>query len=71
MGNKCKACGKEVSIAGGIANLWTLDKQETGGLTLEFEDESEYFLCFDCISKLPDDPTPEDVNDLVASDQDG
>jgi hypothetical protein len=61
----CNGCGKQVTIAGGIANLWTLEKDATGGMTLEFDsDGSEHFLCFDCMDRLPDDPTAEDVEAL-------
>jgi hypothetical protein len=61
MGERCGACGREVPVAGGIANFWTLDHTETGGLTLELRDGSEHFLCFACIDDLPDDPTTADV----------
>lgn len=61
---RCDGCGSEVTIAGGIANIWTLEHESTGGLTLEFEDGSEHFLCFSCIERLPDHPTAEDVEDL-------
>jgi hypothetical protein len=59
----CDGCGSSVSIAGGIANLWSFDGDRTGGLTLELADGSEFFLCYDCIERLPDDgePTAEDV----------
>jgi hypothetical protein len=59
----CDACGEDVPIAGGIANIWTLEKRPTGGMTLELADGSEHFLCFDCMERLPDDhePTAEDV----------
>ena len=58
----CDGCGKSVTIAGGIANLWTLEKRSTGGMTLEFDgDDTEHFLCFDCIERLPDEPTAADV----------
>jgi hypothetical protein len=59
----CDACGDDVPIAGGIANIWTLEKRPTGGMTLELADGSEHFLCFDCMEELPDDrePTAEDV----------
>ena len=58
----CEGCGEQVTIAGGIANLWTLEADSTGGMTLEFDsDGSEHFLCFDCIDGLPDDPRAEDV----------
>jgi hypothetical protein len=62
----CDGCGDDVTIAGGIANLWTLEKDSTGGLTLELTDGTEHFLCYDCIERLPDDvePTAEDVADL-------
>ncbi len=52
-----------MSIAGGIANLWTLEKETTGGIDLELADGSDHFLCFECIEKLPDDRevTAEDV----------
>ncbi|WP_340101913.1 DUF7561 family protein [Salinibaculum salinum] len=59
----CDGCGKQVSIAGGIANLWTLEKDTTGGIELELADGTEHFLCFECIERLPDDHdvTAEDV----------
>ena len=57
----CDGCDEDVPIAGGIANLWTLEKRSTGGLTLELADGSEHFLCFDCIEELPDDPSEADV----------
>lgn len=62
----CDGCGERVSIAGGIANLWSFDGDSTDGLTLELADGSEHFLCHDCMARLPDDrePTAEDVADL-------
>ncbi len=62
----CDGCGKQVSIAGGIANLWTLEADETGGIQLELADGSDHFLCYACMERLPDDhkPTAEDVADL-------
>ncbi|MFB6174175.1 MAG: hypothetical protein ABEI39_05975 [Halobacteriales archaeon] len=60
----CEGCGREVSIAGGIANLWTFENDATGGLTLEFEDGSEHFLCFACVEELPDEPGAADVTAL-------
>jgi hypothetical protein len=62
----CDGCGKQVSIAGGIANLWTLESDTTGGIELELADGTEHFLCFECIERLPDDHdvTAEDVADL-------
>jgi hypothetical protein len=65
MGDICDGCGREVSIAGGITNFWTMDATETGGMTLTFDaDGTEHFLCFDCIDRLPDDPTAADVEAL-------
>jgi hypothetical protein len=68
MGDVCDACGREVPVAGGIANIWTRETVETGGLTLELADDSEHFLCFFCIEELPDDrePTAEDVARIEA-----
>ena len=63
----CDGCGRDVPIAGGIANLWTLEREETGGLTLEFEDGSEHFLCFDCVERLPEEPVAGDVDALSDS----
>lgn len=60
----CDACGRSVRIAGGIANLWSLEGDRTEGLTLELSDGSEFFLCYDCIEELPDDPQREDVEAL-------
>ena len=58
----CDACGTYVDIAGGIADLWTFADDEAGGMTLEFAaDGTDHFLCFDCIERLPDDPSAEDV----------
>ncbi|MFB6155494.1 MAG: hypothetical protein ABEJ22_06330 [Haloferacaceae archaeon] len=51
----CDACGEPVRVAGGIGDLWTFSGEPTGGMTLELVDGSEFFLCFDCIERLPDD----------------
>lgn len=66
----CDGCGKQVSIAGGIANLWTLESDETGGIRLELADGTEQFLCYECIERLPEDreATAEDVADLPPHD---
>lgn len=64
MADPCDGCGREVQVAGGVANLWDTRPRETGGLTLELADGSEFFLCFDCIDRLPDDPTAADVEAL-------
>lgn len=58
---KCDGCEADVPIAGGIASLWSSNRKTTGGMTLEFEDGSEHFLCYACIEQLPDYPTAEDV----------
>lgn len=60
----CDGCGEEVTIAGGIANVWTMEQTPTSGMTLEFDDGSEHFLCFACIEELPDHPATEDVEAL-------
>ena len=61
----CDGCGSSVKIRGGIADLWTFADDDGGGLTLTFDaDGSEHFLCFDCVDRLPDDPTQSDVDAL-------
>jgi hypothetical protein len=60
-GDRCDGCGREVSVAGGIANIWTMDATETTGMTLELADGTEHFLCFECIESLPEEPTAADV----------
>ncbi|GAB3666917.1 DUF7561 family protein [Halopiger thermotolerans] len=65
--NYCDGCGRRVSVAGGIANLWTFgdrDGSEGTAMTLELEDGSEHLLCYPCIEALPDEPTAEDVERL-------
>lgn len=57
----CDGCGDRVRVAGGIANLWTLEPGPSGGLTLELDDGSEHFLCFSCLKALPEDATADDV----------
>jgi len=61
MNERCEGCGDDVRIAGGIGDIWTLNPASTGGMTLEFADDSEFFLCFDCIDALPDEPVADDV----------
>ena len=60
----CDGCGKSVKIAGGIENLWLFEGDESGGLTLELQDGTSHFLCYECISLLPDDPTADNVGEL-------
>jgi hypothetical protein len=57
----CDGCGDAVPIGGGISGLWSSNPEGTGGMTLELRDDTEHFLCFDCIERLPDDPTEADV----------
>jgi len=66
----CDGCGKQVSIAGGIANLWTLESDETGGIALELADGTDHFLCYECIEQLPEDreATADDVTELPTHD---
>jgi len=61
MSEVCDACGDEVRLAGGIANIWSSEPIRTEGMTLEFADDTEHFLCFDCIESLPDETTDDDV----------
>lgn len=66
----CDGCGRSLSIAGGVANIWSPDRDRTEGLTLELSDGSEHFLCYDCIEELPEDrePTAADVAALPERD---
>ncbi len=64
--DRCDSCGESVPIGGGISAIWSSDPEGTGGMTLEFADGSEYFLCFSCIEALPDEPTAADVAELDA-----
>ncbi|SEH48932.1 hypothetical protein SAMN05192561_1037 [Halopenitus malekzadehii] len=65
----CAVCDTDVRIAGGIGDLWSFAFESTQGLTLELVDGSEFFLCFDCLERLPDDtePTAADVERLQAA----
>jgi hypothetical protein len=67
---QCDGCGKEVRIAGGIADLWNFEFGGTEGMILELADGSEHFLCLDCTDRLPDDrdPTAADVDALPPDD---
>lgn len=58
---ECDACGGQVHIAGGIADLWSFSHEPTGGMTLDLPDGSEHFLCFGCLATLPSEPTAADV----------
>ena len=63
---RCDGCGDRVRIAGGIGDFWSFETESTGGMTLELDDGGEFFLCHDCIARLPDDRvvTSEDVQSL-------
>jgi hypothetical protein len=66
----CAVCDTDVRIAGGIGDLWSFAFESTQGMTLELVDGSEFFLCFDCMERLPGDtePTAADVERLQAQD---
>lgn len=59
----CDGCGRKVRIAGGIGDFWSFSRGSTGGIELELADGSEFFLCFDCLERLPEDrdATADDV----------
>nr|WP_191452815.1 hypothetical protein [Halogeometricum sp. CBA1124] len=62
----CDGCGKSVRIGGGIGDFWSFSNESTQGITLELEDGGEFFLCYDCIDRLPEDRavTTADVEGL-------
>lgn len=60
----CEGCGQRVSVAGGIANVWSFGSRHTSAMTLELADGTEHYLCFQCIDELDDDPTADDVAEL-------
>ncbi|AFZ72703.1 DUF7561 family protein [Natronobacterium gregoryi] len=65
--DSCDGCGRTVTVAGGIANIWTFgqdDGSEGTAMTLEFEDGTDHLLCYPCMEVLPDNPTAEDVERL-------
>lgn len=67
----CDGCGRRVTVAGGVANIWTFgerDGSEGTAMTLEFEDGSDHLLCYPCIEVLPDHPTAADVDRLARID---
>ncbi len=66
----CDGCGRDVQISGGIENVWTFEGGDSGGMTLELSDGTEWFLCFECIEKLPEDPTADDVTALPTHEPD-
>ena len=63
----CDGCARPITVAGGIANLWTFgedDGSEGSAMTLEFEDGTDHLLCYPCIEALPDNPAAADVDRL-------
>ncbi|RQG94001.1 DUF7561 family protein [Natrarchaeobius chitinivorans] len=71
--DSCDGCGRPVSVAGGIANVWTFgedDGSDGTAMTLEFEDGTSHMLCYPCIGVLPDEPTSADVDRLEQVDGD-
>lgn len=63
----CDGCGRRVSVAGGMENLWTFGQDDGSAgtaMTLEFDDGDEYLLCYPCLQVLPDEPTEADVDRL-------
>ncbi|NKE36979.1 hypothetical protein GWG54_14335 [Natronococcus sp. JC468] len=67
----CEGCGRTVTIAGGIANIWSFGEAGNAGtaIALELEDGSDYLLCYPCIAALPDEPTDADVARLARVDE--
>ncbi|WP_089877284.1 DUF7561 family protein [Halogeometricum limi] len=61
----CDGCGTLVRIGGGIGDFWSFSNESTQGMTLELDDGGEFFLCYDCIDRLPEDRTV--TSDDVAS----
>ena len=66
--DRCDGCGRRVRVAGGIADFWSFSPEPSGGMTLDLADGTEHFLCFDCIERLPDDPSDADVAALDSPD---
>ncbi|MFP8951673.1 hypothetical protein ACLI4Z_01700 [Natrialbaceae archaeon A-arb3/5] len=65
--NSCDGCGRTVSVAGGMANIWTFgedDGSDGTAMTLEFEDGTTHLLCYPCIEALPDNPSETDLDRL-------
>ena len=67
----CDGCGRKITVAGGVANLWTFgerDGSDGTALTIDLEDGTTHLLCYPCIEKLPDHPTEDDIEALGAHD---
>lgn len=67
----CEACGRSVTIGGGIAAIWSFAPDKTGGMSLHFGDGTEAFLCFECLEDLPEDATAADVTSILDTDRRG
>ncbi|GAB7018908.1 DUF7561 family protein [Halostagnicola bangensis] len=70
--DSCDGCGRPISVAGGIANIWTFgedDGSDGTAMTLELEDGSSHLLCYPCLGALPDEPTAEDIEKLERVDE--
>ncbi|MCU4925854.1 hypothetical protein OB905_07640 [Halobacteria archaeon AArc-dxtr1] len=70
--NSCDGCGRTVSVAGGIANVWTFgerDGSDGTAMTLELADGSTHLLCYPCLDALPDEPTASTVEALESVDE--
>ncbi|RQH00811.1 DUF7561 family protein [Natrarchaeobius oligotrophus] len=70
--DSCDGCGRPVSVAGGMENVWTFgqdDGSDGTAMTLEFEDGTSHMLCYPCLAALPDEPTDDDVERLERVDE--
>ena len=58
----CDGCGERVSVGGGAETLWTTGSAP-GGVALTLADDTDHFLCFGCVERLPEsrDATAADV----------
>lgn len=72
MATTCDGCGRRISAAGSVENVWTFgerDGSEGTAMTLELSDGSTHLLCYPCIAALPDEPTAETVERLDEVDE--
>ena len=66
----CNGCGRRVSVAGGMPNVWTFGDEGRGtAVSLELGDGSDHLLCYPCVEALPDDPSASDVDRLERVDE--
>ncbi|ELY88372.1 DUF7561 family protein [Natrialba taiwanensis] len=62
--NACDGCGRPVTVAGGVANLWTFgenDGSDGSAIMLELQDGTDHLLCYPCLDVVPDNPTADDI----------